>query len=328
MGHIRKVTLKSGRTAYVARYQDNTRANRSKSFAKLSEARDFLRNLDESTTKPRDKRTLAELLDDAAAAAVKPSTAAVKRAAKSALGNLATVAVDTITPADASAWLRECRERNLSPATTKIYYAQYRAAYQAMPVLKIPQPVQTPLEIPSPDQVREAIASATPVLSSMMLLQASTGLRPGELCGLKVSSVNLAKGTLSVTHQAGRKGNPWSWEALKTPQSIRTLPIPASALESILGHLTGCPDSPLFLTRLGNQWTSTTYHEALTNHCGIRPHRLRHFYASLLIGNGVDVRTVQARLGHATATETLNTYSHLWGDSPEATVNAVNAVFG
>ncbi len=42
-------------------------------------------------------------------------------------------------------------------------------------------------------------------------------------------------------------------------------------------------------------------------------HALRHYYASLLIRFGESVKTVQARLGHATAAETLDTYSHLCG---------------
>ena len=57
-------------------------------------------------------------------------------------------------------------------------------------------------------------------------------------------------------------------------------------------------------------------------------HALRHFYASLLIRHGESVKTVQARLGHASAVETLNTYSHLWPDSDDRTREAVDSVFG
>lgn len=59
---------------------------------------------------------------------------------------------------------------------------------------------------------------------------------------------------------------------------------------------------------------------------GTRFHGLRHFYASLLIRHGESVKVVQARLGHATASETLDTYSHLWPDSGEQTRAAVDAV--
>jgi integrase len=55
-------------------------------------------------------------------------------------------------------------------------------------------------------------------------------------------------------------------------------------------------------------------------------HSLRHFYASLLIRHGESVKTVQARLGHASAAETLDTYSHLWPDSDDRTRAAVDSV--
>jgi len=57
-------------------------------------------------------------------------------------------------------------------------------------------------------------------------------------------------------------------------------------------------------------------------------HELRHFYASLLIRHGESVKTVQARLGHASAAETLDTYSHLWPDSDDRTREAIDTAFG
>ena len=59
---------------------------------------------------------------------------------------------------------------------------------------------------------------------------------------------------------------------------------------------------------------------------GFRFHDLRHYFASLLIASGADIKTVQARLRHATATTTLNIYSHLWPDADESTRAAVGAV--
>ncbi len=50
--------------------------------------------------------------------------------------------------------------------------------------------------------------------------------------------------------------------------------------------------------------------------------------ASLLIRHGESVKVVQARLGHATAAETLDTYSHLWPDSEDRTREAIDAVLG
>ena len=48
-------------------------------------------------------------------------------------------------------------------------------------------------------------------------------------------------------------------------------------------------------------------------------HVLRHYCASLRIRHGESVKTVQARLGHASAAETLHTYSHLWLVSDDRT---------
>jgi integrase len=57
-------------------------------------------------------------------------------------------------------------------------------------------------------------------------------------------------------------------------------------------------------------------------------HDLRHYFASLLIRHGESVKVVQVRLGHATAAETLDTYSHLWPDSEDRTRLAVDSVLG
>jgi len=57
-------------------------------------------------------------------------------------------------------------------------------------------------------------------------------------------------------------------------------------------------------------------------------HELRHFYASLLIHAGESVKVVQARLGHKSAVETLDTYGHLWPDDEEGTRAAVDSALG
>ncbi len=59
---------------------------------------------------------------------------------------------------------------------------------------------------------------------------------------------------------------------------------------------------------------------------GFRFHDLRHYYASLLIASGLDVKVVQARLRHASAMTTLNTYGHLWPDADESARAAVSVV--
>ena len=60
---------------------------------------------------------------------------------------------------------------------------------------------------------------------------------------------------------------------------------------------------------------------------GFRCNDLPHYFASLLIANGADVKVVQARLRHGSATTTINTYGHLWPDKDESTMAIVDSVF-
>jgi integrase len=49
-------------------------------------------------------------------------------------------------------------------------------------------------------------------------------------------------------------------------------------------------------------------------------------HVSLLIASGADIKTVQARMRHASARTTLDTYGHLWPDADESTRSAIGAV--
>ncbi len=79
-------------------------------------------------------------------------------------------------------------------------------------------------------------------------------------------------------------------------------------------------------TRFSDPWRKAV--NAANAPKGTGFHSLRHYYASLLIRHGESVKVVQARLGHASAAETLDRYSHLWPDSEDQTREAVNAVLG
>lgn len=65
-------------------------------------------------------------------------------------------------------------------------------------------------------------------------------------------------------------------------------------------------------------------------HClptGTRFHDLRHFYASTLIAANVNPKMIQARLGHATITETMDIYGHLFPDAEGLGRGAIEAIF-
>jgi hypothetical protein len=54
---------------------------------------------------------------------------------------------------------------------------------------------------------------------------------------------------------------------------------------------------------------------------------LRHFYASTLIAANLNPKVIQARLGHATITETMDTYGHLFPDAEDFGRGAIDAIF-
>src|SRR6476469_6274673 len=93
------------------------------------------------------------------------------------------------------------------------------------------------------------------------------------------------------------------------------------------------PSKPLVFTnsagaplRRSAFWTESNRALRQAGLPAIRFHAPRHYCASLLIRHGGSVKTLQARLGHASASETLDTYSHLWPDNDERTRAAVDGV--
>lgn len=118
---------------------------------------------------------------------------------------------------------------------------------------------------------------------------------------------------------------------------MRTIPLPRVVVDVLAAHVAAErvePDALLFTLEgapisrqaFGHLWRPGARQAGIPKGTGM--HALRHYYASLLIRYGESVKTVQARLGHASAAETLDTYSHLWPDSDDRTREAVDSVLG
>jgi len=123
----------------------------------------------------------------------------------------------------------------------------------------------------------------------------------------------------------------------KTSASVRTIPLPQVVVGALAEHLATFAahadgfvftlgGKPVHRTAFGHLWRPVVKTAGLPTGTGF--HAMRHYYASLLIRHGESVKTVQARLGHASAVETLDTYSHLWPDSDERSREAVDSVLG
>jgi integrase len=254
--------------------------------------------------------------------------------------------MSSIRPMEVQAFVQELSAK-LAPATVRVTYQHLRSVFRAAELDRII--ARTPCERitlprverhqikPLPTEMILALEAAMPApFRAIIRLMAGTGLRPGEAAGVTLDRVDFLRRTLRVDRQL-LMTRPPTLGPPKTAASVRTVPLPQVVLDALAAHISEWPPGPdglLFTsgTRLlnRNQVTKAFARAAVQVEApkGTRMHDLRHYYASLLIRHGESVKVVQARLGHASAGETLDTYSHLWPDSEDLTRAAVDAVLG
>lgn len=160
-----------------------------------------------------------------------------------------------------------------------------------------------------------------------ILLGAHAGLRLAEAAALRVTEVDFATGVVTPSVQ-------WENEPLKSDTSRHSIPIPAE-MSQLLAEAIPLGNGIQIVSDLwgnaGGPWTIERAIRAARTQVGLpddfRFHDLRHYFASLLIASGLDVKVVQARLRHASAKTTLDTYGHLWPDRDDTSRAAVAAVY-
>ncbi len=157
----------------------------------------------------------------------------------------------------------------------------------------------------------------------------ATGLRRGELLGLKWSDIDLQKGIIHVRRQILRQNGKVVEAPLKTKNSYRNIAIGADAIEVLQGmdqsseyvfpspH--GGPMSPDSVLHMLQRVLKRAGLER------IRFHDLRHTFSVLALQNGVDVKTLSAILGHYSAGFTLDTYAHVTTSMQKQAANAVGS---
>jgi integrase len=164
-------------------------------------------------------------------------------------------------------------------------------------------------------------------LRAAALLGAFAGLRCAEACGLRVADVDFMRGVVSPAVQ-------YPAEPLKSETSRTPVPVPRSLALDLAAHLKRWPGPTVLTGADGGQLSMWALERPMRTArrkvdglpAGFRYYDLRHHFASLLIASAGDVKIVQTRLRHATATTTLNVYGHLWPDSDESSRAAVDAV--
>ncbi len=159
-------------------------------------------------------------------------------------------------------------------------------------------------------------------------LAATTGLRRGEVLGLRWRDVDLEAGRLAITQTLLAVADKLSFSAPKTTKSRRSVALDPTTLAVLRDHrvahveerlrwgpvyqdadLVFCAEdgSPLHPDRFSKAFAK---HAAAAGLPAIRFHDLRHTHATLALQAGVHPKVVSERLGHATVSITLDTYSH------------------
>jgi integrase len=184
---------------------------------------------------------------------------------------------------------------------------------------------------------------------ALILFAAYTGLRPCEMVALRVGRLDLLRCTARVV-EAAVEVSRLEWGPVKTHEA-RTVRMPRSVAEEVGASLAVRPhyqDALVFTAPMGGPLGRGDFvkfyfkpavrraNEALAKlpkHQqpallpeGLRFYDLRHTCASLLIAQGASVKAVQAQLGHATATITLDTYGHLFPSEMEALADRLELV--
>jgi len=192
------------------------------------------------------------------------------------------------------------------------------------------------MTIPTPQQVGAILEVSDPYMRPMVALCAFAGLRLGEACGVQLEDVDFLRRQLKVTRQVQRRKGGGVETCPPKYGSERVVHLPDDVVTLLSRHIerSGTPrEGWLMATVAGDALPPTTVHAWWVRTCaaaeveGLRLHGLRHFYASGLIAAGCDVVTVQRALGHATATTTLNTYSHLWPTAEDRTRKAASELY-
>jgi integrase len=252
----------------------------------------------------------------------------------------------SIRPTDVQAWVKGMTA-HLAPSTVGTVHGVvsgiFRAAVRDRLVASNPcegtrLPKTTPTRVePLPVETVLALADAVPDrYRALVMLAAGSGMQ-GECFGLTVDRVDFLRRVVRVDRQLVTvTGREPFLAPPKTSASARTIPLAQATLDVLAAHLAAYPPidgfvfvneegRPIRRSAFGSVWRAAVAAAGAPKGTGF--HELRHFYASLLIRHGESVKVVQARLGHASAAETLDTYSHLWPDSDDRTRAAVAAAF-
>jgi integrase len=198
----------------------------------------------------------------------------------------------------------------------------------------------------SPEQARALLETAEgDRLEALYVLALSTGMRQGELLGLRWRNVDLDGGSLQVRATLQRTRDGFTFSEPKTARSCRQVTLTKQAVEALRGHRSRQVEERL---QMGGAWEDNglvfanevgrpieagnlirrSFHPLLER-AGLpkgRFHDLRHTAATLALGKGVHPKIVAEMLGHSQIAVTLDLYSHVTPTMQRQAADALEAV--
>ena len=169
-------------------------------------------------------------------------------------------------------------------------------------------------------EVAELTAALPDRYGSLAIVAAYTGLRWGELAGLRVGDLHMLRRRLTVRSTlVEASGQPLRLGPPKSTASERTITLPRFVVATLARHLEVHPpgDEMVWTTERGGLLRRGSFgriwRKAVAGSVGppCRVHDLRHTHASWLIADGEHPKAIQTRLGHGSISVTMDRYGHL-----------------
>lgn len=235
---------------------------------------------------------------------------------------------EALTADDFRRYLFDQMKREMGRATIRLHFSALRSFFKWLtrrqgwktnPLLDVQLPKQEKklpvvltvtqitdmLDLPMrTEKERTAPAWAQERDAAILELFYSTGMRLSELAGLNVEDVDAYSDTVRVFGKGSKE---------------RLLPIGTPAMEAIQRYRVkaGVHSGPLFLSKLRKRITNQAIGDVVEKYwkksglpVHVTPHKLRHSFATHLLNNGADLRSVQELLGHASLS-TTQIYTHV-----------------
>jgi integrase len=339
MGSIRRP--REGR-GWEARYRDPSGRQRSAAFRTKREAERFLARVeaDQQRGEWRDPQLAKVRFGSVAEQWLKSTThlragtrANVEiRVRRHILPSFGDQPIGAIQPADVRAWVSGLTESGLSPSTVVAIYGVLRRIMRTAeidglihrtPCLGISLPKETShqeMHFLDHSEVARLAAAIDERYRSLIFTAAYTGLRWGELAGLRVDRVNLLRGTVDVAEAMTETNGHLATAPTKTG-ARRTVSLPRFLSEMLAGHIAAFPTTTglVFSSAEGQPLRRNFYRrhfKPAVRNAGLpealRFHDLRHSCAAMLIAQAAHPKEIQERLGHSTIRLTFDRYGHLF----------------